>query len=154
MKVSTILAAGAAIVSLAAGAALPRQDSSLNAKKDIGASFPRVKLETMAKTSATFEAGPRAAAAAAEGEIKSLYSCASTMLSPAYNAVFTFDPAAGKVKIENFGGFAANAEYGFVADMIEAPFADGVITIPCAGLAGEDNATKLGIFENLPQKIH
>ncbi len=154
MKVSTILAAGAAIVSLAAGAALPRQDSSLNAKKDIGASFPRVKLETMAKTSATFEAGPRAAAAAAEGEIKSLYSCAPTMLSPAYNAVFTFDPAAGKVKIENFGGFAANAEYGFVADMIEAPFADGVITIPCAGLAGEDNATKLGIFENLGMDIY
>ena len=44
------------------------------------------------------------------------------MLSPAYNAVFTFDPAAGKVKIENFGGFAANAEYGFVADMIERRF--------------------------------
>ncbi|MDE5876945.1 MAG: hypothetical protein K2H47_05550 [Muribaculaceae bacterium] len=149
MKISKITLPGAMLVALAASAGLTIQQRPASPKEAQSEPFSPIRLEQMAVRNTGFNVGPtlNAAHKAPEGIIEGLYSCPSTILSPAFNARFYFDPANETVTIENLGGFNSNDENQFEPATVEAPFVDGVITIPCENVGpDQENATRLGVL--------
>lgn len=149
MKTQKISLPGMLLVALAssAGLTMQRHPAAMSAKESEPVA---IRLKPMAVRSSGFNVGPTAAQTENSSSTKTegLYSCASTTLSPAFNARFIFDTESGTVTIENFGGFNANDENRFVPETIVAPFEDGIITIACGNVGpGQENATRLGVLD-------
>lgn len=149
MNISRITFTGAMFVAFAASAGLAIQQRTAAIQESQPIPIHPVHLEQMTVRKVGFNVGPTShtVCKSPEGIIEGLYSCASTILSPAFNARFYFDPANETVTIENFGGFNTNDENQFEPAIIEAPFVAGVITIPCENVGpDQENATRLGVL--------
>lgn len=149
MKVNNLFAVGVAAVAVAAYAAMPQTMFPIRSMQNGNNSVAPLRLTQRTLNRSSYDVGPLYEADGnVDGIIRITYSCASTILSSPFNAVFNFNEDEGTVTIENFGGFAANDEYKFRPDIITAPFSDGVITIPCSGLGPDEaGSTKLGVLE-------
>lgn len=149
MKIPKVTLAFVAFVASAAFAGLAIQQHPATSKETQPTSINPIRLEQMAVRNAGFNVGPTSHELHKSPEeiIEGLYSCPSSILSPAFNARFYFDPANETVTIENLGGFCANEDYQFEPAIIEAPFVDGVITIPCENVGpDQENSTYLGVL--------